>query len=451
MATQTAPPQQKLDSIRNMMKFRKNPIPFMLEVASQSDEDIVHVPFAAAKEGIYLVLNPDHVHELLVKQPYKMEKWSRIKKTAGKVLGANALAFLEGASWLMNRRLSSPAFHTQRIANYIQMIERHTDEMLAAWDDEQVIDIENEMTEVSSAIIGEILFDIKNFSHNALGLHKAFKTLRYMLVVEITSTIPIPDWLPIPRKRREKEAIETTVKTISDLVEERRESGEDRGDILSSFLQTIDEDTGQGMTDTQIRDSLMGLFIPGHETTAILLTWLSYILAKHPEVQEQVYQEVVTAWQTDDVTFDSLKHLQYTGQVIDETLRLYPPVWSLFMREAVEPIQVGDYTIPKGAIIIISPWVLHRQPNLWDNPNEFKPERFAPDNASHHPFAYLPFGGGQRICLGSHLALMEVKVIIGKLIREYTFELADPNKTDDFIPRFTIHPKDGMPIRLKKR
>jgi cytochrome P450 len=451
MAIQTATQSRRaFDSVRNMMQFRKNPIAFMLDVATQHD-DIAHVPFAAAKEGIYLILNPDYVHELLVKQPHKMVKWSRLRNAAGKVLGSHAMALLEGEPWRLNRRLSSPAFHIQRIENYIQMIARHTHEMLDTWDAGKVVDMDDAMVEVTTGIIGEILFDAKDFANSALELHDAFETLRYMLVIETTSPIPIPDWIPLPRKRREKAAIKVTDNTIKSLVQQRRASGEDRGDILSSLLQTVDEDNGVGMTDTEIRDSLMGLFIAGHETTAVLLTWLLYTLAKYPDIQEQVYQEVLSEWQADDVTYESLNNLQFMGQVIDETLRLYPSAWSLFMRETIEPIDLGTQIIPQGAVVLISPWILHRQANLWDNPHKFDPSRFDPDKASHHQYAYLPFGGGQRICVGNHLALMEVKVIIGAIIQEYEFELADPNKTDDIIPRFTVHPEGGMPIRLKKR
>jgi len=440
----------KITGMRNMMHFRQSPIDFMMARAD-TNADIVHVPFAAAQKGFYLILNPDYVHDILVHHPDKLEKWARLKRVAGRVLGTGALAFMESDTWRRHRKLSTPAFHTQRIMQYVHMIDRHILNMMTNWDDGEVIDFENAVTEVTSGIIGEILFDIKDFSHNALGLHHAFEVLRRMLVIEMTSPIPIPDWMPIERKQREKKAIATIHRVVADLITERRKSGEDRGDILSALLQAVDEDTGERLSDAEIQDSLIGLFIPGHETTAILLTWISYHLGKNTDIQECLTQEIISVCGDSEITFDMLKPLEYMSQVIDEALRMHPPTWTLFMRSVVEPIHVGNDTIPKGGIVMMSPWVLHHQSRLWDNPNIFSPDRFSQGNASHHPYSFIPFGGGQRICIGRHLALMEVKVILSRILRKYRLELVDPTKTDAYIPRFTIHPVDGMPIRLHRR
>ena len=435
-------------SIRNMMRFRRNPLALMTGLA-ESGENLVQVPFGTGP-GLYLVVNPDYVHDILVQHPDKVVKWSRQARAAQKVLGTHAMAMLEGDAWRANRRLTAPAFHTQRIAKYINFIPEHTRETTARWSDGDIVDMDSAMTADTMGIIGEILFNVRDFQKHAPSLFHAFQTLRYMLVLETSSPVPLPGWIPLPRRAREKEAIKMADDTIRDMINKRRASREDQGDVMSALLKAVDQEDGSMMDDNEVRDSLMGLFIAGHETTAVLMTWALHLLSGRLDVQERLYEEVQRVWDVGDLSFDALSEMKYADQVINETLRLYPPAWSLFLRETIEPINLGEDTIPAGAVVLISPWVIHHHSAFWVEPLHYEPDRFGPD-VRYHPFTFLPFGAGPRVCAGSHLAIMEAKTILASLVKQFIFEAPDPGRVVEVVPRFTIHPAGGMPIRVLRR
>jgi cytochrome P450 len=261
----------------------------------------------------------------------------------------------------------------------------------------------------------------------------------------------LPDFLVRPRGRRFTGAVATLDRIVNRIIAERRASGETRDDLLSMLLEARDEETGEGMTDRQLRDELVTLFLAGHETTAIALTWTFHLLAQNPEAEAKLQIEVdAVLGERSAPAFEDLERLPYARMVADEALRLYPPAY-VFSRRAVGEDQLGPFRMPAGAHIVISPYALHRHPDYWPEPDAFRPERFAPDAPSDRPkHAYIPFGGGPRICIGNSFAMMEHAIVLGAVARRWRLE-SIPGHEVRTEPRITLRPRGGLPMRAMRR
>ena len=433
----------------NVLDFQNDPIAFLKNLTKQSD-NIVNFKFGPQYD-IYLVTSPDYIRDILVKQWDKTVKWERQAKISRSVAPYN-LAILEGDMWKKHRKLLAPAFHTQRIHDYVSLMQKHTLKMLETWQDNGVLDMLDMMTNVTMGIIGEILFDIPDIENDAAELSEALKVLLEQFMIEGAALIPAPNWIPTPRNLREKAAKETMLRYLDDHIVKRRAEGVDHGDVLSALLFAEDAETGERLTNEMVRDELYAFFVAGHETTAILLTWALYMLAKYPQYQQQLQVEVDSSVAGHSPTMDELHQLGLTNRIIQETLRMYPPAWSLFLRTVQEPFDLDDVTIPEGAILYISPYVVHYDPKWWDSPEQFNPSRFEGDWKADKPaYAFMPFGGGARVCIGSHMAEMEAAVILATIAKHYNIEMIAPNQEIELDPGFTLHPKGGMPLRLIHR
>jgi len=440
-------PKGGIFGLPSALAFQSDPLGFLTRAAHDYD-DIIH--FAFGQRQVYLITHPDYIHEALVKHYDKLTKWSGYQHISEKAWG-KALINYEGEEWKQERRLVSPAFHVKRIRAYRDLMVRHTCTMFERWKAGGEFELDHEMTTVTMGIICEILFDIKDIEQDAAEVSEALTVVLDMFIHEGVALFPVPDWVPTPRNLRENRAMKVTDQFISGIIAERRKSGEDRGDVLSALLHAVDEGDGVQLTDQQVRDELMGLFIAGHETTATALTWALYLLAKHPEIQQKLYEHVAGIVKGDGPTLDDLTALTYTNQVVMETLRLYPPAWSMFIRDVHEDLIFGELTVPKGGILYISPWVMHHDPRYWQDPQRFDPDRFEGEYSDRLPkFAYLPFGGGPRVCAGNHMAMMEAQIILAMMVEQYQFEpLSDREVLPD--PRFTVHPKNGLHLKVTKR
>jgi len=443
-------PKTGIFGIGNALDFQKDPLGFLMHAVHEFPEDIVHWKFGPLYDT-YLLVHPDYIHELLVKQWRSTIKWQRFTNIVGKT-GPKNLVIVEGDEWKQFRKMSTPAFHTQRIKHYIDLMVEHTERLISTWEDGETYEMIEQMTEVTMGIIGEILFDIPDIEEDAAELAEALMVILDMFMLEVTAIMPVPDWVPTPRNLKENRAMKYVDDYLMNIISERRASGEDRGDVLSALLQVVDEDDGSGFSDREVRDILLGLFTAGHETTMKWLAWTMYLLAKHPAIQEQLYEEVSDVMAGDTPDLDDLDTMTLTDRVLQESLRLYPPAWSLFMREATEDMQLGGHTFPKGSIFYISPWVVHHDPRWWNNPQTFDPSRFEGDWKKEHPsYSYLPFGGGPRVCIGGHLADMEAEVILATIVKNFKIELSEPNQVVEPEARFTIHPEGGMHLKVVKR
>lgn len=263
----------------------------------------------------------------------------------------------------------------------------------------------------------------------------------------ISSLFPLPENFPTEENYRFQQALKTLDRVVYNLINERRQSGEDTGDLLSMLVFARDEETGESMSEKQLRDEVMTIFLAGHETTANALSWTWYLLSKHPDVERRLDAELKEVLGGRVPTLFDLKNLKYTLQVLNETMRLYPPVWEIG-RENIGTDQLGGYDIPSNSTIILSAYVTHRHPDFWENPEGFDPERFSPEHSGNRPqYAYFPFGGGPRTCIGNNFALMEAQLVIADIAQKYRLELV-PGHVVEPEPMITLRPRNGILMTL---
>lgn len=430
----------------SMMDFRRDPVAFLMRGA-ETHGDVVY--FRIGPYRVYLMSHPDLVQEVLVKQSKRIEKTDFNKNLLGKFLG-NGILTSDGAFHTRQRRLVQPAFHMQRIANYAQVMVDYTLDMLEGWQADQQYDIDDAMMKLTMKIVSKTLFDAE-LPAEANDIGNAVAALQEITVEEFKSGLSLPDWLPTPRNRRRKAATKVLDKAVLQFVKDRRASGEDKGDLLSMLLLAQDEDDGGMMDDQQVRDEAVTLFAAGHETTSNALTWTWYLLSQHPEVMTRLQDEVDSVLGGRPPTLDDLAQLKYTEMVIKESMRLYPPAWILMSRTPKETVNIGGYQIDPGDWIYVSPYVTHRNPEFFPNPESFDPEHFTEDNEAALPrYAYFPFGGGARVCIGNSFALMEARLILATVVQRYRLELV-PGQEIVPEPEITLRPRNGLQMTVQPR
>lgn len=423
-------------------EIMRDPLAFLLQSA-QAHGSFIHYPLQIA--NVYNISHPEIIQHVLQTNSKNYSKDTVQYNTLAQITGEGLLTS-DGRSWLTHRRLMQPAFHRTRLEGFGDTIVQATVAMLQRWEKAaqsgQPLDIDAEMMQVTLEIVGKTLFhldlraDAPEMTHAALGL------LEYV-VYRAQTPIALPTAVPTRRNRHFKAHMGRLEAIIYDTIATRRASGEDLGDVLSLLLLAHDEETGQGLTDAEIRNEMMTLLIAGHETVASALTWAWYLLSLHPSVREKMEAELDKALGQRLPTVADLEHLPYTRMVFDETLRLYPPAW-LITRRALAADAIGDHTIPARSILILSPYVTHRRPEFWPNPLGFDPLRFAPDAVKERPrFAYIPFGGGPRLCIGDRFALLEAPLIMATIAQRYRLNLV-PGRPVIVDPLVTLRPRHGM-------
>jgi cytochrome P450 len=425
--------------------FRRNPLKFLLELAGEYG-DIAH--FRAGKYDIVVLSHPDLVKEMLVTQNRSVVQ-GRGHMRAKAFLGEGLLTS-EGDFHRRQRRLVQPAFHKQRIATYAAAMVEHAARARDEWRDGQTVDVADEMMELTLAIVGTTLFsaDVKSEAHDIGEAITVFMEWWRTLMLPFSELF---DRLPLPGRRRFEQARARMDQTIFRIIEERRACGEDRGDLLSMLLMAQDvEGDGSGMTDEQLRDEAVTLVIAGHETTANGLMWTWYLLAEHPEVEAKLHAELDEVLGGRPPTFEDIPRLQYTERVFTESMRRYPPAWAIG-RRAVADFKAGAYTIPAGSLLFVSPYVNHHDPRWFPEPFRFDPDRWTPEmKASLPKFAYFPFGGGPRQCIGEPFAWMEAILLIATIAQQWRLRLVAGHRVEPF-PFITLRPKYGMRMTLERR
>jgi cytochrome P450 len=407
--------------------------------------DVVWARFGP--RSVVFVTHPDLVEEVLVNQNRKFIKHYRLRD-ATRTLG-QGLLISEGEFWRGQRKLAQPAFHRERIAAYGQLMVDLTQRMLGNWAEGQVRDAQDDMMKVTLEIVAKTLFDAE-IGRDSADVSAAMETLMQAFVVRTASLISPPHWLPTPMNIRVEHAVRRLERIILSIIAERRASGEDRGDLLSMLLRAQDEDSGRRMSDSQLRDEVMTLFMAGHETTANTLAWTWFLLARHPEAEAQLHLELEQVLGGRVPSVSDLPRLPYTESVINETLRVYPTVWMLG-REAIEPVELGGYPIPVGTTIFMPQWVIHRDSRWFDDPEAFRPERWQGGLMQRiHRYAYFPFGGGPRICIGNNFALMEAALVLATVAQKFRLTLA-PDARVTPLPTMTLRPANGVKVLLHKR
>lgn len=389
--------------------------------------------------------HPATIEEVLVTHARKYSK-GRVLRANRHVFGEGLLTS-EGDFWLRQRRLAQPAFHRERIASYAATMVDYTQRLLLGWRDGEERDAHQEMMRLTLQIVGKTLFDADVES----DAQEVGKSLERMLEIgaNFRRTIFVPHWLPTPTNLRVKREIAGIEKILYRIIEDRRASGRDAGDLLSMLLHAQDED-GSQMTDRQLRDETLTLFLAGHETTACALSWTWLLLAQNPAVEAKLHAELDAVLGDRAPSLDALPNLTYAAHVVTESLRLYPPAWGM-ARIVTEDHELAGYPMTKGMGVAMAQWVVHRDPRWYDAPEEFRPERWQGDLLKRLPrFAYFPFGGGPRQCIGNTFALMEATLILAAIAQKFRLRLV-ANHPVVPLPSITLRPRHGIRVTLESR
>jgi cytochrome P450 len=428
-------------------QLRSDPIRTFLD-AADGFGDIVHLK-AGPYHG-YLLSDPADVKHVLqdnARNYHKSPLYDRLRDSLG-----NGLLTSEDSFWLRQRRLAQPAFHRQRLTAMADVMVSCTEQMLERWEPIAsgggTIDVVAEMMGVTQAIIVRTMFST-DLGTTADVVNRTWPIINRRIGETFWST-KLETKLPLPANRRFQRALRELDSVVYRIIAERRESRREETDLLSMFLSARDEETGAVMTDRQLRDEVMTMLLAGHETTSLALSWTYYLLSGHPDVERRVADEIDRVIGDGRPGFAHVDQLSCTRHAIEESLRLYPPAWG-FSRLAMDDDEIRGYRVPTGSIVFVIPFVIHRRPQLWPDPDRFDPDRFAPDRESARPrFAYLPFGGGPRGCIGNQFAMLEAQLIIATIAQRYRIELL-PGQAIRPEPLITLRPTPGIRATLKRR
>lgn len=394
---------------------------------------------------IVVISHPDAIEEVLVTKSKSFIKHFALKRTK-RTLG-NGLLTSEGDFWRRQRKLAQPAFNRDQIGRHSAMMVQLTQRMLEEWQTGQTRDAQEDMMRLTLEIAAKALFDADVTGESA-GASAAMDFVMKAFTARLGKIAPIPEWFPTPLNLQLNRAVKQLEAIIFRMISDRRRTGEDRGDLLSMLLKAQDE--GGGMTDAQLRDEAMTLFMAGHETTANTLAWVFWLLAEHPEAEAKLHAELDSVLGGRAPTMEDLPRLAYLDHVITETLRIYSTVW-LLGREAIEPVTIAGHRIPKGWTIYMSQWIVHRDPRWFDDPAEFRPERWADGLMKRIPrYAYFPFGGGPRLCIGNNFALMESALLLATIAGRFRLKLA-PDANVVPLPTMTLRPEFGVKVQIERR
>jgi cytochrome P450 len=431
--------------IGNLPDFNKDRLGLLQRMARAGDVCGMHFgPFP----GI-LFNKPEHVQSILVEHAYDFDKGVAIHNTFRPAIG-DGIFSSEGDFHRHQRKLIAPPFQPRHIASYADIMGHYGEQIQQTWLDGSVIDVNQQMTNLTMSIIGKALFDADVFTEtDELGAAMA-ATTEYVSHALSTLFPPPYNW-PLPRNRRAHKAAAILRNRIQRFINERRNHPTERNDFLSILLEAKDED-GNPMSDEQVMAECLTLFGAGHETTATALTWSWYLLCQHPDSYQKVQQEVDSVLQGRTPTYADLARLPYCLQVFKEAMRLYPPAYA-FSRRALRDVEIDGYRVPKGWVVLLAPYTLHRREEYFPEPEKFDPERFTPEREKQLPrYAFMPFGAGPRICIGLYFAMMEGHLLLATLAQRASFSLV-PGQTiePDPIHHLALRPARAVNVTVKKR
>jgi cytochrome P450 len=367
-----------------------------------------------------------------------------------KLVVGEGLLTSEGEHWRRQRKLTQPAFHRDRLAGFGKTMVADATHTVESWSKRvgQTVDVHEEMMRLTFRIVGHTLFSV-DLDGDADRIGVAVTDAILHANDYVASLVRMPSWMPTPANARFKRALAVMDGMVQRIIDEHRR-GKPKDDVLSMLMAARDEDTKDSMSDRQLRDEILTIVLAGHETTANLLAWTLFLLSKHPDVERRVHREVTDVVGDRAPTLADLPKLAFTTHVLEESMRLYPPAWS-FERQAIADDVVGGYEVKAGTIVALSPYVLHRHPRYWDNPEGFDPDRFSPERSAGRPrYAYLPFGAGPRTCIGNGFAMMEGQLLLATLIQKHRLVLVS-GAPIELEPMVTLRPKGGIHMVIEER
>lgn len=445
MATGAAVPSPPANLLgQHLMAFRRDPLAYVLE-AARTYGDVVRLRLGP--HDVFLMSHPDFVREVLVT---KRDRFTRSPEyRMMQMIVREGLLTSTGEVHRRHRKLMLPAFHYGRIASYVDIMARHADEYQREWVDGQEVDISRAMMRLALNIVGEALFG-EDLEEESPSIGRAMESVLETYFHYFNPIRYYTRWVPTPATVRYQWARRRLYRTVNRMIANHRDDGTDRGDLLSMLLLAQHEDDGTHLTDEQVHDQCLTLLIAGHETTAMALSWTWHLLGQHPHVEEHLHREVDQVLDGRRPRLEDLDALAYTRQVISEAMRLYPPVW-VVGRTATEGVDVGNYTIPAGATIYLSQFVIHRDARFFEEPERFDPDRWSVERKKAiSKFAYFPFGIGPRVCIGERFAWMEAMVVLALLASRWRAVPVEDHEVRP-IARLTLRPADGIRMRLYRR
>jgi cytochrome P450 len=427
--------------------MRRDPLSFVTELARDYGD------LSAVRMGplrAYMFFHPDAVKHVLQEHHTNYVKGPIIGRV--KVLIGEGLFTSEGTFWRRQRRLAQPAFHRERIAGFVETFVRCTADRLAPWEARVAsgapFDVAADMSALTLTIVGRALFD-RDLSGEAAAAGQALAVALECAAERSLTYVPFPLVVPTRRNREFVRARRVLDRLVYEIIDVRRRCGDARGDLLGMLMAARDDETGERMTTRQLRDEVMTFLLAGHETTAVALTWTWYLLSQHPEIAARVHAEVTQVLGQRAPTLADLPALPLARMVVEEAMRLYPPVWGIG-RQALGADTIAGRPVPKGAIISLSPWVTHRHPAFWDEPDRFDPERFTSERVrARHKFAYFPFSGGPRLCIGETFALVEAQIVVAMVMQRYRLDVV-PGTVVAPEPHLTLRPRGGLPVTVRR-
>jgi cytochrome P450 len=428
-----------------LVKRTYDPLQFFTKMAREYG-DLVHLKVGSP--DIFLLNDPVQIKQILVTDHHKFTKGQGLHKA--KVLLGDGLLTSEGDLHRNQRRLVQPAFHHARIAGYASTMVDYAQRMAASWRGDSTLDISEQMTRLTLAIVAKTLFDA-DVESEAAEVGRALTTTMKLFPRYLIPYSNLLEKLPLPSNRRFREAKTYLDSTIFKMIQDRRSTGSDKGDLLSMLLLARDEEGGgRRMTDAQVRDEAMTLFLAGHETTSNALTWTWYLLASNPHAEQALHDEVDSVLGARSATIEDVPRLKYTEMVLAESMRLFPPAWVIGRRNVVDYV-VNGYTVPQYSLILMSPWVVHRDPRYFAEPLQFDPGRWTSESKDRRPkFSYFPFGGGPRVCIGESFAWTEGVLVLATIAQRWKLRLAPGHRVQ---PQalVTLRPRYGMKMIAESR
>ena len=436
-------------SPRRIPEIQRNPLAFLQHNASEHG-DFIHYPLGLWE--VFQLNHPDLIEHVLVTNQRNYSKNTVQYNTLAKITGRGLLTS-DGRFWRRQRRMIQPAFHRQKVLGWGETMIRATQAMLANWEKaaqaNQPLDIDEEMMAVTLNVVGEALLGL-DLQADAGQLTHAVLTMLDYVVYRSQQLVALPLMVPTPRNRRVRDGLQLLDNLIDQAIRDHEQGKANPDTILSQMITAVDRETNERMNRDELRDEVITLLVAGHETAASGLTWLFYLLSQNPNVEAELLAEIDGVLNGRPPTTDDLPNLPTVQRVIAEALRLYPPAW-VITRRAIEADTLLGEAIPANALIIMSPYTLQRHPAFWDNPDQFDPNHFTPEAEQTRPrYAYFPFGGGARLCIGDQFAKVEMGLVVTAVLQKYRLKLL-PNHPVVADPLVTIRPKHGLMMTVHRR
>lgn len=441
----TLPPGPKGHPILGVMpEFNRDTLGFITRCRDYGD--VVRARFLYV--SAYFIYHPDDIEYVVSTNARNFLKSMSLRSNFFHRLVGNGLLTSEGEVWKRQRRLAQPAFHRQRISAYGEVMVDYAQRMIAMWQAGEVRDIHRDMMRLTLEIVVRTLFNA-DVSQDADKVGRALAEIVKPFASQATIKWILDNRLPTLAHRRFHREAQKIDDIVYRIIADRRASGLDRGDLLSMLLRAQDED-GSQMTDKQLRDEVMTLFLAGHETTALTLSWTWYLMAQNPLVEQKFHAELDDVLRGRVPTLEDLPRLKYTDMIAREAMRLYPPAYGLG-REAIEECEIGGFRVPRKTQVFMFQWVTQRDPRFFPEPEAFHPERWTEEFSSSLPkYAYFPFGGGPRFCIGNTFAMMEIVLVLATIGQRFRLPLV-PDHLVSILPAMSLRPKDGIKVSIAHR